>query len=283
MPEMFYPPELTQAQVAWFQKLLDRHRLRHFEPLLAPRLEPCIGLDSLGPDDYSHPGSSRLGGVPDWPEDWAWPMSSNETLAGRVTFPMAFICQLNLAELAHLASPLPKQGLLYIFWDTYDEPLSCAVLHYQGDLDSLRQPGAGRPQSLAEIVMGLAFDETPASRPQRLGFHSALSLPCSGEFDRCFGEAIDLDDESFDAYLELGEELMGDWLHYLFGYHFSHSSLRDLGEDDGEPRATTLMCFYSDEDLGIDFSELGPLHMLIEKSALVAGDFSRVQLAREAG
>lgn len=265
---------LSQAQIAWFRLLLERHRLTHHAELLLPWLEPCVGIETYAAETCP-PGSSRLGALPDWPPGWDWPHAPD---GGQ---PMICIAQLNLAELAHLITPLPKHGLLYVFWDRYRQPGHCRICWYQGDIAALRP--IRRPLALADFVMELLQQAPGSERVCRLNFHAALSLPCSGEFDRCLGERLPLEDEAFDAYLSLGEALMGDWQHYLFGYHFSHGSLRDFGEPEGPPRGTTLLCLYGDETLDIDYNSLGPLQLLIDKAALAAGDFSRIRIGREAG
>ena len=284
MAEISYPPGLSQAETAFFRKLLDKYQLRPFESFLAPFLEPCIGLEVMGPDDYSALGESRLGGVPDWPAGWEWPMVYNQTQAGRKAFPMAFTCQIDLAAIAHLASPLPKAGLLYFFWDDYDEPFSGCVRHYTGPLAELTRPGPGRPPSLSESLLAIPFDETLAGCPHRLQFHGALSLPISGEFHRLFRGTLPFQrDEEFQHYLALSEELNGPWSHYLFGYHFCQQSLLDMGRPGADDAAAgiTLLCINSDERLGIDFLGYDQVHMMISRESLRQQDFSQIHLSRE--
>ncbi len=94
---------------------------------------------------FEHPpvGASRLGGKPDLPPEAEWPGG------------LCFIGQVNLRETAgydtdHL---LPKQGMLYFFYNARDQPTGLnpadkgqwAVLFYDGDPARLspRQPADG--------------------------------------------------------------------------------------------------------------------------------------------
>ncbi len=57
-------------------------------------------------------GQSKVGGKPDMPEDMSWPHEP-----GREESPLAFLCQINLAEVQEhdLAGKLPKTGMLWFF------------------------------------------------------------------------------------------------------------------------------------------------------------------------
>ena len=57
-------------------------------------------------------GASRIGGAPDAPPNFEWPMWKDK--------PMSFLAQINLAELAEVGTPLemPREGLLLFFYDS---------------------------------------------------------------------------------------------------------------------------------------------------------------------
>jgi hypothetical protein len=131
-----------------FESLLDLYRLRHRRDDILELRRPAIRLvTKVTAQDDIAPGQSRIGGVPDLPESFAWPAFEGK--------PMAFLAQLNLAEIpanVHL-KPLPTRGLLYVFSmlgrmtadDDYDpdcchgsdEPGLSQILYYDGDLAAL--------------------------------------------------------------------------------------------------------------------------------------------------
>lgn len=286
LSEPHYAPELSQASIASFQALLDKYHLRDFEPLFASHLEACLGIEVIGPDDLSQLGHSRLGGLPDLPLGWKWPLIHKQTQAGQMDLSMAFICQINLAEIADLPSPLPKQGLLYFFWDDYEEPRSGCVRYYPGPLTELTRLEAkdpARPPLLSEHVLGIPFEETLAARPHRLRLHGALSLPIYAELRRIFRGQLNLSEIEFEHYIAMGEELNGPWRHYLFGYHFCQQSLLDFGQpqDSNAARGITLLCINRDEHLGIDFLGYDQIHLMIARDHLSRQDFSDIYLSRE--
>ena len=100
-------------------------------------------------------GSSRLGGLPDLPADFAWPQwSPSKRLTDLNGTPspamLSFIAQINLSELPQLITGLPSAGWLYFFFDAVNQPwgfdpadrLGWRVLFYDGDAERLapRQP-----------------------------------------------------------------------------------------------------------------------------------------------
>jgi len=85
------------------------------------------------------PGSTKLFGNPDVPEDFEWPSIIDED----DIYDLAFMGQINLRELTALCpdSPLPKTGMLYFFYDLdamafspFDET-AARVIHSADDKD----------------------------------------------------------------------------------------------------------------------------------------------------
>lgn len=88
-------------------------------------------------------GSSKLYGNPDAPENFEWPCIIDED----DVYDLSFMCQLNLRELSDARPdvPLPKDGMLYFFYDLdamafspFDETAARVIL-YRGNepLDEL--------------------------------------------------------------------------------------------------------------------------------------------------
>ena len=148
-------------------------RVAELEEHLIPLLEPSIRIGVMSVRGDSLPiGASRFGGLPDVPDNFAWPIFADR--------PMALIAQLNLAELApfHEGSLLPRIGSLLFFFDaandapfedTEDESRCWKVMHLENDSAELsrREPPAPRN----------AHNDFP---PFALGFRSELTLPSFG-------------------------------------------------------------------------------------------------------
>jgi hypothetical protein len=111
---------LTESERDRLISLIRHHRLEPIEDILLAHTEPCITLmlkeirsrgDDGGPP---RPGASRMGGMPDLPEGFAWPRfrcqyDNAEVYSG-------FLMQIDLAEMPAIEnSPLPATGLLSIF------------------------------------------------------------------------------------------------------------------------------------------------------------------------
>jgi uncharacterized protein YwqG len=80
--------------------------------------QPSIRLLSTAKGEHAVPlGASKLGGLPDLPQDISWPTWKD--------VPLAFIAQINLAEVHALdtTSLLPAFGLLSFFYDADHVPV----------------------------------------------------------------------------------------------------------------------------------------------------------------
>ena len=68
-------------------------------------------------DAATLPHSTKIGGKPYLPTDFAWPVFTNPE--DGVTRPLSFLCQINLAEVTayDLDHVLPEEGLLSFFYD----------------------------------------------------------------------------------------------------------------------------------------------------------------------
>ncbi|MCM2535854.1 YwqG family protein [Neobacillus pocheonensis] len=122
-------------------QLLREHELYHKKSLIISSLKNSIRIAKIGVDDEVIPiGSSKLGGLPDMPDEMEFPRYKKGYLW--------FIGQFNLTEAKpfdkdHL---LPDRGILYLFYDAYEQPLGFEedegcykVLYFDGDMTSLKR------------------------------------------------------------------------------------------------------------------------------------------------
>jgi uncharacterized protein YwqG len=99
-----------------------------------------IRLKAAASDGVLKPGSSKLGGTPDLPEDMAWPECNG--------IPMALLAQFRMQDVAHYDphGRLPKSGILYFFYEAREQKWGYdpsdrgywRVIYYDGDLARLR-------------------------------------------------------------------------------------------------------------------------------------------------
>lgn len=96
---------------------------------LTPLVSECVRFKS-SPDESVACGASKLGGTPDTPESFKWPVHDGK--------PMLFLAQLNLADFAEFecCSDLPKSGLLSFFY-SQDCPWGYEKSHHGSWLVSL--------------------------------------------------------------------------------------------------------------------------------------------------
>lgn len=101
----------SQAPIAELSALIDKHHLGQYKDAL---LQHVLLAAALAPGRTAAQdipiGSSKLGGEPDLPHDFNWPLRDGQ--------PLSFIAQINLAEIPEIpGGKLPGEGLLSLFYD----------------------------------------------------------------------------------------------------------------------------------------------------------------------
>jgi hypothetical protein len=215
-------------------------------PLIAQvRPSLALGIHRASLDQ----GRTRAGGLPDLPDESAWP-------AG-----MRFLLQLDLAELAQEAalSELPRQGLLSFFAE--DNFMSCAtrVLHLTGPLRRVAPPPG-----------------IESSRPCWLTWFAMPSYPRPAYCP----EEVEEDDWDFylDQIRQDGSAVLG-WSCPVQG-----GALEDRMEDrfeplpPGETEWRLLLELDTHPDPPWMWMDTGKLHFMIPAGDLAVGRFDRVKM-----
>ena len=171
-------------------------------------VRPAIRLESrkVAQADLSL-GQSRLGGEPDLPAKFKWPVYKGK--------PLAFVAQLNMEAVARVMStaPLPKRGHLWFFyaadqrnWGFDPKDRGSSLVHHEADVALERRalprelPASGRFQPCA-IAMS-SYVDIPSMEDER--------NPLMGS-----------DDDMLDSYLEVQDQLASpnsDIAHKLLGH-----------------------------------------------------------------
>lgn len=265
------------------ESLIDLHRLRHRREDILTLSRPAIRLVTKATaQEEIAPGQSRIGGVPDLPESWAWPAFEDK--------PMAFLAQLNLAEIpadVHVEL-LPSTGILYVF----------SMLGRQtedGDHDGDCHEGSDHP-GISQILYCEEHHArlTRRSRPQGIrtfdpaavSYHRKLSLPSTSKYTR--------DPQTRWLQwpveeLERMADLEGD-LGYLYSRHVGsradHLLLGHAGsiqEAVTRPEERLLLQIDSDDTAGMVWGDGGTIYLLIADEALEERRFSAVRSDTQCG
>ncbi len=123
-------------------------------------------------------GKSRIGGMPDLPDNIKWAENKGK--------PLSFIGQFNMKEIApHFNSnPLPDKGMLYFFYDSENQPWGFEpenkdgwkIIYYDGDTSNLKRREA--PLNLKPYYI---------FKPCSINFQKEFTLP---DFDSAYFDEI---------------------------------------------------------------------------------------------
>ncbi|WP_439875825.1 YwqG family protein [Bacillus mycoides] len=228
--------------------LIDKYGLSHLKEELINTVFPCVKVVPKQEERVAI-GSSKMGGVPDLPDSFEYPMYKGT--------PLHFIAQFNLSDLQNVRMEhnLPKTGMLYFF---------SIENYFEEDVD---QTKAGR----------VLYYDFPVEQLCRATETQAKYTQCAITFELTYKlpELFIEDEADSDRFLQLLEELIPDNYdnHQMFGEPFSvqEEVLYETGEYMGiEPQQMTLL-FQIDSDhknCNMVWGELGMLYFCISNEDL---------------
>ncbi|AJH83099.1 conserved domain protein [Bacillus cereus W] len=223
--------------------LIDKYGLTHLKEELINTVFPCVKVVPKQEETVAI-GSSKIGGIPDLPCAFEYPMHKGS--------PLQFIAQFNLNDLQNIGMnhALPKTGMLYFFTvgNYFEEDVNPTgagrVLYYDVPVEQLRRA-----------------DELQTNYNQcAITFELTYKLP----------ELFIEDEADSDRFLQLLEELIPDNYdnHQMFGEPFSVQDevLYETGQYmDIDPQQMTLL-FQIDSDTkncNMMWGDLGMLYFCI--------------------
>ncbi|MCU5691277.1 YwqG family protein [Bacillus cereus] len=223
--------------------LIDKYGLTHLKEELINTVFPCVKVVPKQEETVAI-GSSKMGGIPDLPCAFEYPMHKGN--------PLQFIAQFNLNDLQNIGMnhALPKTGMLYFFTvgNYFEEDVNPTgagrVLYYDVPVEQLRRA-----------------DELQTNYNQcAITFELTYKLP----------ELFIEDEADSDRFLQLLEELIPDNYdnHQMFGEPFSVQDevLYETGQYmDIDPQQMTLL-FQIDSDTkncNMMWGDLGMLYFCI--------------------
>ncbi|HBS54837.1 MAG TPA: hypothetical protein DEA38_03800 [Stenotrophomonas sp.] len=142
----------------------DHHAEAVLEAFFATQRTPAIVLQRFYPPSAFPKVRSRLGGLPQLPDDLEWPVG--ESYGEQA--PMHFLAQIDCAELPRVDTDMPEQGVLFFFamndeeqiWDT-DEPQQRVRVLYAREV-AVDQEVRALPEGMRPIL-----DEGPSEYAYR--------------------------------------------------------------------------------------------------------------------
>lgn len=271
----FYPDVLRKLREAGLEDLART---------IAVKARDSIRIEQ----DESSSGAqvpSKLGGKPNLPPTFAWPVGQSH--------PLSFLAQFNLAEVAPLAegSGLPGDGALYVFYDWKEQPWGFDAEDADGwrivflppeDLHTLEE--LDPPTDDAEAC--------PFFQEVFVRFRRQRTLPGP---DSPVLSALDLEDAELDQYSEITGQLEDEHrpLHQFFGFpnqeqgtdmpeearRLAPQVFREAPAAPSKPDGdewVMLLQLDTDDEAGFMWGDMGRLHFWIRRDDLRYRRFERV-------
>lgn len=169
---------ITGASHEQLDGLIEKYALTAHAGAIRSLARPCVRVTRERVEQAElKPTDSRLGGEPHLPRHWPWPWWD--------THPLAHLATIRLSEASrHDATGLlPREGMLYFWYDLFDQPLGFDPKH-AGQFRVDYWPDESAELVLRELpierVGGTVdqenFQHTPR-RPCKLGFERGLTIP----------------------------------------------------------------------------------------------------------
>lgn len=222
-PAKRQPKPKSVSLVSLRQRLSERLRPWCTESITKRVLEfalPCIRFVDLGASKRAAVGGTRLGGDPDLPIDFCWPV--DPTLDGRNA--LCFLGQLNFKELPYWkGSPFPKTGMLSLFVGQYAARESACAFYFSSRKKLKRQ---------STPVDRLLEDFDRPLHATRVRAELSLSLPAFVSGFQVHIDKLGQRQQDYDSY-EMWQDLAE-----LDKHHFAQGYFAQMGGYAVTPIAT---------------------------------------------
>ena len=251
-------------------KLLQKYELFHKKSDILNAAKQSIKIiKNKVQEEQISLGSSKLGGLPDIPQDWEFPKYKNGY--------HSFLGQFNLKEIKPYDEEniLPSSGILYLFYDVVEQPWGFEgdegcfkVLFFDGDEKELRRKEY--PEETDHYFPLPVFKVTFVNRP---------TLPE-------YPEDIEFSDDEEENYSDMRQELIqpsdeeGNYepAHYMLGYPFSiQNDVFDEFDLNPEEAVLLLQIDSDEEDMELLWGDSGIIYFCIDKTSLLNKQFDKVQ------
>ena len=284
--------ELPYDELNLLERLIAFHGLRPQRDEILAISRPAVLLRTKGTMESLIPlGATKIGGRPDLPANVHWPAYGDGT-------PLAFLAQINLAEIAKLGSPiagLPKDGLLTVFsvwgWVAHDDQSP----QTPGDRTEWRQEEAGWTVALhvrphEKLVRRETPDGVNSFKAAAVEPTPMLSLP--GHRIEPPLAALGWSEDVLDRYDSMDADFcrlqMVHWFnasdvmagHQLGGYALFQ---QQFPEEVLEKRLAMLLQIASDDNTEMCWDDSGELTFYADARGLAEGRFERLWATSQGG
>lgn len=273
-----------------FDSLIDVHQLQHRAEEIRRWVQPSIALRLTAADEASMPlGRSKMGGLPDLPAGWPWPVFEGK--------PLAFLGQLNLAEIPQEVrlEPLPASGIMYLFsvfgWQLHDGDI-------HPDLMQLFNVFRYNDPALSRVLYAPAgetrFERRPRPESIRTFNTAAVDYLYKPSFPEMYDDDlrspefrdVDWPDDELDRYSDFVFDLENAWQDaggfapdfQLLGY------MMPIQAAFPDPDLRPLFQVGSDYELtGMGWADGGIIYFMVSRDDLEKGDYSRISSDMQSG
>nr|WP_295865815.1 YwqG family protein [uncultured Chitinophaga sp.] len=275
-----------------YKELIREFELSEVADYVLSAARPIVNFKRAVKENYQHPGNSRVGGDPDLPAGFVWPLTETGT-------PMTFIAQLDLDTIHPLeaAQLLPSTGVLYFFMGDLETARNIPhKVIYVADKTGLQRTPPPAVTILEEEgrFNGYGMEPVAALMPPNYAYadYEVLSDDEGDAMDDLCSELTDgvariggypdgqHDDHNIEAamYLVVGQP-----------YDYSPKNARNalLKHFKGDQQAaeaaekdmTLLLQVDSDQEVGFCWGDAGCLQFMMDKKALLARAFDHTYLS----
>ncbi|KKO51051.1 YwqG family protein [Paenibacillus sp. DMB20] len=276
------------------EQQLKEHGFEHALNYLMETTRQGVRCAKNGKADYTKPGRSRVGGDPDLPPTFAWPLTSD----GK---PMTFLVQLNMQDTAQRDANewLPKTGMLSFFLGI-DEPaynIEHRVIWFDESelLTVVRREPPGET-ALEETYAGFDLAERSSLEPPNYAYMDEDQVESeNADYEDYEDLLFEIRDEGDDDIIQVfgyptGQHDDAEYeaaLYLLTGEPYEYSMDKALtkiaahfGGDKTKAKQEVadmlmLLELETDDDVGFCWWDAGVLHFFIRKEDLIAGRFDR--------
>ncbi|SFC56838.1 Uncharacterized protein YwqG [Bacillus sp. 491mf] len=282
-----------QSRIKLKQQLKD-NGFEHAINYLMETSRHGVRCAKVGETDYTKTGCSRVGGDPDLPPQFAWPLTTDGT-------PMTFLVQLNMCDVAKndANALLPKTGMLSFFLGI-DEPaynIEHRVIWFdETEVLSVVRRELPSETALETTYVGYELKARPSLEPPGFAYidneqiesdkvtlddYDDLLYEIRDEEDddiiQLFGYPIGQhDDSEYEAALML---LTGEEYEYNTDKTLEKLATHFGGDKEKAKQEVAdmqmLLELETDDDVGFCWWDAGVLHFFIRKEDLVARRFDR--------
>ena len=275
--------------------LIKKSGLKRIENELIQSIKSSIKVNVLAVNEKDIKiGQSKIGGIPDVPCDFVWPLNKNGD-------PLAFLAQFNLEKISKydIEKSLPPSGMLYFFYDAEEQPWGFdpedrgywKVLYYESSKNLNR---AEFPDNLHEdfrfIACALSFeldftlplDDSPiirvlqlSSKERDLYFDLMMKVLELRKDDYPLNRLLGYPDQ-IQGEMQLECQLVSNGLYCGNSSGYNDPKAKEL--EKGASNWKLLFQLDSIDEAGMMWGDCGSLYFWIEEEALKNRDFENVWL-----